>query len=72
VDHHLSGLYNLVNDISESKAKYLGDIIAAAGGEPITWLGNGTGPKNLSNQKIKDAGFVFLDPRHEHDGEGLL
>ena len=72
LEHHLSGIHNLINDISESKAKYLGDIVAAAGGEPITWLGNGTGPKNLSNQKIKDAGFVFLDPRHEHDGEALL
>ena len=72
LEHHLSGIHNLINDISESKARYLGDIVAAAGGEPITWLGNGTGPKNLSNQKIKDAGFVFLDPRHEHDGEALL
>jgi nucleoside-diphosphate-sugar epimerase len=72
LEKHLSGVYNLVNDISETKEKYLGDVIAAAGGEPITWLGNGTGPKNLSNQKIKDAGFTFLDPRHEHDGESLL
>ena len=45
---------------------------AAAGGEPINWVGHGTGPKNLSNQKIKDAGYVFLDPRHERDGEALL
>jgi len=72
VDNHLSGLYNLVNDISESKEKYLGKIITAAGAEPITWLGAGTGPKSLSNQKIKDAGFAFLDPRVDHDGESLL
>jgi nucleoside-diphosphate-sugar epimerase len=72
VDNHLSGIYNLVNDVSETKAEYLGKIIAAAGAESITWLGNGTGPKNLSNQKIKDAGFAFLDPRHEQDGKALL
>ena len=72
VDNHLAGIYNLVNDITESKSKYMGAIIAAAGGEPINWAGHGTGPKNLSNQKIKDAGFVFLDPVVEHDGEGLL
>jgi nucleoside-diphosphate-sugar epimerase len=72
IDNHLSGLYNLVNDISETKADYLGAILAAADAEPVTWLGAGTGPKTLSNQKIKDAGFVFLDPRVEHDGEALL
>ena len=72
VDNHLSGIYNLINDITETKAKYLGAIVEAAGAEPITWLGNGTGPRSLSNQKIKDAGFVFLDPRVEHDGQALL
>jgi len=64
--------YNLVNDISESKASYMGKFVAEAGGEPINWVGHGTGPKSLSNQKIKDAGYVFLDPLVEHDGEGLL
>ncbi len=46
--------------------------VTTTGGEPINWAGHGTGPKTLSNQKIKDAGFVFLDPVVEHDGEGLL
>lgn len=68
----LSGVYNLVNDISESKASFMGAIVAAAGGEPINWVGHGTGPKTLSNQKIKDAGYVFLDPVAERDGESLL
>jgi nucleoside-diphosphate-sugar epimerase len=71
-DNHLSGIYNLVNDISASKADFFGAIVAEAGLEPVTWLGNGTGPKNLSNQKIKDAGYVFLDPLAEGDGKGLL
>ena len=72
IDNHSSGIYNLVNDISESKANYLGAILEEAGAEPVTWLGNGTGPKTLSNQKIKDAGFEFLDPLHEHDGKSML
>ena len=68
----LSGPYNLINDISESKASYMGAIVEAAGGEPITWVGQGTGPKTLSNDKIKNAGYAFLDPRCDHDGEALL
>ena len=72
VDQGLSGIYNLVNDISESKAQFMGQFITEAGLEPINWVGHGTGPKTLSNQKIKDAGYAFLDPRAEHDGEALL
>ena len=72
LDNKLSGIYNLVNDISESKADFMGRFIAQAKLDPITWAGHGTGPKTLSNQKIKDAGYVFLDPRAEHDGEALL
>lgn len=72
LEEQLSGIYNLVNDISESKKSFMGAIIADAGGEPINWVGHGTGPKTLSNQKIKDAGYVFLDPVAEHDGESLL
>lgn len=72
LEHRLAGVYNLVNDISESKADYFGRMVATAGGEPINWVGHGTGPKSLSNRKIKDAGYHFLDPLAEHDGEGLL
>jgi len=72
LEHRLAGVYNLVNDISESKADYFGRMVATAGGEPINWVGRGTGPKSLSNRKIKAAGYRFLDPLAEHDGEGLL
>jgi len=72
LDNGLSGIYNLVNDISESKSTFMGAIVAAAGREPINWVGHGTGPKTLSNQKIKDAGYMFLDPLAEHDGQSLL
>jgi len=72
LEHRLSGVYNLINDISETKEAYFAAILEEAGVEPVTWLGKGTGPKSLSNQKIKDAGYVFLDPRAENDGKGLL
>ncbi len=72
IEHRLSGIYNLVNDISDSKQAFFGKILSDAGLEDVTWLGDGTGPKTLSNQKIKDAGYRFLDPRAEHDGEALL
>ena len=61
-----------MNDISDTKQEFFGRILNEAGLENVTWLGNGTGPKNLSNQKIKDAGYAFLDARAEHDGEALL
>ena len=72
IDNRLSGTYNLVNDISDTKQAFFGRILREAGLDDVTWLGDGTGPKNLSNQKIKDAGYVFLDARAEHDGQSLL
>jgi nucleoside-diphosphate-sugar epimerase len=72
IEKQLSGLYNLVNDVAETKQKFFGRMIEAAGKEPINWVGIGTGPKSLSNQKIKDAGFVFGDPLAEKDGSSFL
>lgn len=72
LEKKLSGLYNLINDITETKQAYFGRMIAAAGKEPINWVGAGTGPKSLSNQKIKDAGFVFGDPMAQKDGTTFL
>jgi len=72
LDSSLGGIYNLINDITDTKEKYFGDIIAAAGLEPINWVGAGTGPKSLANDKIKQAGFTFKDPLAGHDGETLL
>jgi nucleoside-diphosphate-sugar epimerase len=72
LDNQLTGIYNLINDVSETKERYFGKMIEAAGKEPINWVGAGTGPKSLSNQKIKDAGFVFSDPLAEKDSVSLL
>jgi nucleoside-diphosphate-sugar epimerase len=72
IDNKLSGIYNLINDITETKESYFGRMVEAAGKEPINWIGAGTGPKSLSNQKIKAAGFALGDPQAEHDGSSFL
>ncbi|MFT4591462.1 MAG: nucleoside-diphosphate-sugar epimerase [Gammaproteobacteria bacterium] len=71
IDNQFSGLYNLINDLTETKRQFFGAITEAAGVEPINWVGDGTGPKNLSNAKIKAAGFKFLDPLAESEKELL-
>lgn len=72
IEHQFSGLYNLINDISDTKEVFFGRMTEAAGKDPINWVGAGTGPKSLSNQKIKDAGFAFGDPLAEKDGASFL
>lgn len=72
IEHHLSGLYNLFNDVSDSKAEFFGRVCEQAGLEPITWLGLSKGPRNVSNQKIKNAGFTLADPHCEREQEDLL
>ncbi|MEC9374810.1 MAG: NAD-dependent epimerase/dehydratase family protein [Pseudomonadota bacterium] len=72
IDSQLNGIYNLINDISETKESFFGRMIEAEGKEPINWVGAGTGPKSLSNQKIKTAGFSFGDPDATRDDSSLL
>ena len=72
LENHFSGLYNLINDITDTKEVFFGRMIEAAGKEPINWVGAGTGPKSLSNQKIKDAGFSFGDANAEKDDSSFL
>ena len=72
IDNEFSGLYNLINDVSETKEVFFGRMIEAAGKDPINWVGAGTGPKSLSNEKIKSAGFQFEDANAEHDDASFL
>jgi nucleoside-diphosphate-sugar epimerase len=72
VDNQFSGIYNLINDISETKEVFFGQMIDAAGKEAINWVAPGTGPKSLSNQKLKNAGFALGDPTTAHDGKSFL
>jgi nucleoside-diphosphate-sugar epimerase len=72
LENQFSGLYNLINDVTDTKELFFGRMIEAAGKEPINWVGAGTGPKSLSNQKIKAAGFSFGDANAEQDDSSFL
>ena len=72
IQSELDGIYNLINDVTETKDSFFGKIIEAAGKDPINWVGAGTGPKSLSNAKIKSAGFSFGDADASRDGESFL
>ena len=72
IEHELSGIYNLINDVAETKETFFGKITAAAGVEPIQWVAPGSGPRSLSNDKIKAAGFEFADPDAQLDGQSFL
>ncbi len=72
IDNELSGIYNLINDVSETKNSFYKKITDAAGVEPINWVAPGSGPKSLANRKIKAAGFAFRDPNATLDGQSLL
>jgi nucleoside-diphosphate-sugar epimerase len=72
IDNQFTGLYNLINDVTDTKEVFFGRMTEAAGKEPINWVGAGTGPKSLSNQKIKNAGFSFGDAQAEKDDSSFL
>lgn len=72
VSHRLNGLYNLFNDVRDSKAEFFGKVGEQAGLAPVTWLGLSKGPRNVSNEKIKAAGFTLADPLSEREAEDLL
>ncbi|MBT8421815.1 MAG: NAD-dependent epimerase/dehydratase family protein [Gammaproteobacteria bacterium] len=72
IENRLSGIYNLINDVTDTKEAFFGRMTAAAGVEPINWVAPGSGPKSLSNAKIKTAGFSFGDPLAERDGQSFL
>jgi nucleoside-diphosphate-sugar epimerase len=72
IQNELSGIYNLINDISETKEAFFGRMTEAAGKDSINWVAPGSGPKSLSNQKLKDAGFQLGDPDTSQDGKSFL
>jgi nucleoside-diphosphate-sugar epimerase len=72
VEKHLSGLYNLFNDIPDSKEQLFARICEKEGLAPVTWLGVVKGPKGVSNAKIKTIGFSFTDPMGLKESHDLL
>lgn len=69
---NLSGLYNLVNDVTQSKREFFGIVCERAGLPAIEWKPFGAGIQQASNAKLKAVGFVFADPFAQKDGEKLL
>jgi nucleoside-diphosphate-sugar epimerase len=72
IERGLSGLYNLFNDIPDTKERFFARICEREGLAPVTWLGVVKGPKRVSNARIKQAGFRFSDPAGAKEGEDLL
>lgn len=72
IEHRLAGLYNVFNDVTDSKGEFFARVCERAGLAPITWLGLSRGPRGVSNAKLKAAGFRFADPLAEREAENLL
>ena len=72
IQHNLSGIYNLVNDVADSKASFFGRVCECEGLENITWAPFGKGVKNASNARIKAAGFTFADSDGVRENENLI
>jgi nucleoside-diphosphate-sugar epimerase len=72
LQNNLSGIYNLVNHVSDSKQEFFGKICERENLEKITWSQFGKGVKNASNAKIKQAGFTFADADASRESEDLI
>jgi len=72
INKNLNGLYNLFNEVKTSKAEFFAQVCDEQGLDHVEWLNLSPGPKNVSNQKIKDAGLMFLDPDANLDFKNLL
>lgn len=72
IEHGLSGLYNVFNDVRASKQDFFAQVCEQAGLAPITWLNLSPGPREVSNRKLKDTGFSYADPDATRDGEALI
>jgi nucleoside-diphosphate-sugar epimerase len=68
----LRGVYNVVNDIAQTKREFFGALCESAGWPAIQWSPFGAGPRHASNAKLKTAGFVFADPDATRESEDLL
>ena len=72
INKNLNGLYNLFNEVKISKQEFFAAVCDKEGLAHVEWLNLIPGPKNVSNQKIKDAGLMLLDPDASQDFKNLL
>ncbi len=64
--HHLSGIYNLVDDTNLTNRQVIENTCQANNLPPVTWDSSQPGNRNynakVSNAKIKAAGYKFIHP----------
>lgn len=72
IEKNLSGLFNLFNDIPDNKERFFARVAEREGLAPVTWLGVVKGPRGVSNARIKQSGFSFLDPLGARESDDLL
>lgn len=69
---NLNGVFNVVNEVSLSKRDFFALICSRENLAPIEWMPFAKGVKQISNKKIKEQGFKFLDPQAKRDTEDLI
>ncbi len=72
LQNNLSGIYNLVNDVNDSKSAFFGRICERENLASIEWKPFGKGVKNVSTAKLKQAGFTFADADATRENEDLI
>jgi nucleoside-diphosphate-sugar epimerase len=69
---NLNGIFNVVNEVTLSKKDFFAQVCERENLAPIEWTPFAKGVKQISNKKIKDQGFRFLDPQAKRDKEDLI
>ena len=72
INKKLNGLYNLFNEVKITKSEFFASVCDREKLDHVEWLNLSPGPKNVSNQKVKEAGLDFLDPDATLDAVDLL
>jgi nucleoside-diphosphate-sugar epimerase len=72
IEKEFSGLFNLFNEVTCTKSEFFAKVCDEHGYDHVQWLNLSPGPKNVSNEKIKNHGLNFLDPDATRDAENLL
>ena len=72
INKKLNGLYNLFNEVKITKSEFFASVCDRKKLDHVEWLNLSPGPKNVSNQKVKEAGLDFLDPDATLDAVDLL
>lgn len=65
--HDLNGIYNLVDDSHLTTGELIGSVLEKNNLSPVSWDSSQPSQRpynaKVSNQKIKDAGYIFVRPK---------